>query len=330
MNWEELGEFGFIEQWIRPRSRRRRQVIVGPGDDGAVWRSRKPQVITTDILVENVDFRLEWTSPRHLGRRLVSVNLSDLAAMGAKPWGFLISLAIPLTRVAPDFFDPFRKGVFEVLDRYQIDLLGGDISQSPKSLVLSGVALGEVVWKGSRGMLRSGARPGDLIFVTGRLGEAALGLELQRRGLLNEGPGFLSRLHDPDPPIETGLWLARNRFTTSMIDISDGFSVDLRHILEASRCGAEVRLEALPLSSRYKRICQKLSLSPWDLALSGGEDYELLFTVSPKDRRRVENRKGITWIGSVLSGSQGFKILDRDGKPYFVKKEGFDHFRSAL
>lgn len=330
MNWKELGEFGFIEQWIRSRSSRRKQVLVGPGDDGAVWRSHGLQVVTTDLLVEEVDFRLEWTSPRWLGRKLISVNLSDLAAMGARPWGFLISLAIPLTRIAPDFFDPFRKGVFEVLDRYKIDLLGGDVSSSPQSLVLNGVALGEAVWKGAPKNLRSGARPGDLIFVTGRLGEAALGLELQRRGLLNEGPEFLSRLHDPNPPVEMGLWLARNRLATSMMDVSDGLKADLRHILEASRCGAEVHLEALPLSSRYKRICQKLSLSPWDLALSGGEDYELLFTISPKNRRRIEGRKGITWIGSVLSESQGFKILDRDGNPHQVQKEGFDHFRPTL
>ncbi len=330
MDWRGLGEFGFIKRWIQSRTLCSKQVIVGPGDDSAVWRPRGLQVVTTDLLVEGVDFRIDGTSPRLLGRKLVSVNWSDLAAMGARPRAFLLSLAIPSSRIAPGFFESFRKGVFEVLDSYQADLLGGDISQSPKSLVLSGVALGEALWKGNPEVLRSGASPGDLLYVTGRLGEAALGLELQRRARVKGGAPFLSRLHDPNPPVETGMWLAKNRLITSMIDISDGLLLDLRHILEASRCGAEIYLEALPLSDRYRKVCRELSLSPWDLALSGGEDYELLFTVSSRNRSKLEKRGGFTCIGSILSRRQGLRVIGLNGKSYPFKKEGYDHFRSRL
>lgn len=331
-SWRELGEFGFIRKWIDSNRKWREETIVGPGDDGAVWAPQTSQVITTDLLIEEIDFRIGGIPPEALGRKLVSINLSDLAAMGAKPFGFLVSLAIP-ERISPEFFDPFREGVFERLARYRIDLLGGDVSRSPGPLVLNGTAVGEVVGAGGDRMLRSGARPGDRIYVTGTLGDAALGLELEKSPLGEEERFFVTRLHDPTPRVEVGVGLAECGLPTAMIDVSDGLLQDLRHILDASHCGAELWLRDFPFSEGYLELCRQRELSSFDLALSGGEDYELLFTVREGDQGRVEQLFerldcSVAWIGRVTPPSDGVRILDPEGRLYSPRKGGFNHFPS--
>ena len=326
MNLKEIGEFGFIDR-IAARTVPGSGVALGIGDDAAaiIPVPGLQTLITTDMLVEGVHFELSFTTPSELGRKSLAVNLSDIAAMGGKPRFALLSLAVP-PGLPLEFLDAFIGGFISRAERYGVALIGGDTCASRSGFVVSVTLIGEQ--RPDRVVRRSGARPGDRVYVTGTLGDAALGLELLRRG---ERDGAAVNRHlDPLPRTEAGLALAEARVPTAMIDVSDGLLADLGHILRQSGFGAAVFLDRLPLSPEYlNRICD-LSDDRFALALSGGEDYELLFT-SPADREEevlaLFNSPAlpVALIGEITS-APGLALIAPDGVPYTPKSFGFNHF----
>mgnify|MGYP000126710000 CR=1 FL=1 len=254
------------------------------GDDCAVLpkSSTHDLLISADMLVEDIDFRLEWAPPKCIGHKALAVSLSDIAAMGGRPTHSLLSIGIPEKLWKTDFVDEFYEGYTKLAKQFDVELVGGDISKTPDKVVVDSVVLGEV--PKSKAILRSGAKPSDLIYVTGELGGAHAGLNLLESG------EFFGNLEDAskDSLISkqlSPLPLAGEAFleiATSMIDISDGLSGDLANICRASKVGAKIDANKLPfnenLSSFYSQKSEQI-----DIALNGGEDFELLFTVNPKN-----------------------------------------------
>ncbi len=297
-------------------------LILGIGDDAAVVRrTGKRQLITTDLLVEDVHFTASFHPPYYLGRKSLNVNLSDIAAMGAKPRFALLGLALRKglkTQWVEDFF----RGLKAAGEEAGVRLIGGDISTGRK-IVVSVTILGE----GKTVITRSGARPGDLIFLSGRPGDAAAGRRLLRRGYRlgqdKEADSLLLAFLDPVPQVAFGQAISRLQAASAMIDTSDGLSVDLLHLCEESRTGAEIDLEKLPLSPAL-RFFEKRPDRP---ALHGGEDYGLLFTVRPRKSvliARLKKRFEVHRIGRMVRGRGVFSV-DREGRKRPLEVRGFEH-----
>lgn len=328
-----LGELGLLRRigkWAGERSSR---LVQGVGDDVAVMEtgdgSQTCLLATTDMLVEDVDFRLSWTDPFLLGKKALAVNLSDIAAMGGRPLYFLVSLGLP-RHIPVAFVSSLYRGLREMARRYQTLLVGGDLTLSRK-IVINICLLGE----GEKDLLayRKGARPGDDLFVTGTLGDAALGLKiLFHGGARGRGRGLIDRHLDPTPRLELGQALCRERLANAMIDVSDGLLLDLSHVLEASCVGAQVFEECLPLSRLYRRYVHVYADGLYTLALRGGEDFELLFTASPEKKQKIlslSNDLGtpITWIGKIVSKREGLRIVRENGTSYAPRSRGYEHFK---
>ena len=349
-----LGEFGLISR-IAGRVSAPESVITGIGDDAAVTAiSAGMQLLTsTDMLLEDVHFRRAWHDPCRLGRKSLAVSISDIAAMGGIPRWALLSLAIP-AMLPLDFIDDFMRGFLEMAAENRVALIGGDTCSSRTGLTVSVTIMGEQ--HPDRIVRRSGAMPDDDIWVTGTLGDAALGLKLlesdfgsaqlpDNTGLTNsslpshnflsgaEGRDYLlSRLLDPTPLVSAALALAEAGLATAMIDVSDGILADYGHIAEQSGVGGTIRLGDLPLSDSFRRQTESLSIFPFHLALSGGEDYELCFTADSSNREKVVDclKKcsiAVTRVGIVTRFS-GVTAVNPDGSRYIVQKEGFNHFKS--
>jgi len=326
VNVRELGEFGLIAR-IADRVRPGTGVETGIGDDAAVTVPSAGCLMlsTTDMLLEGVHFDLSLTGPYSLGRKSLSVNLSDIAAMGGEPRHFLLSMAIPST-ISVEFLDDFIRGMLDRADEFGVSLIGGDTCSSKSGLVISVSVFGEQL-PGTI-IRRSGAVEGDTIFVTGTVGDSALGLEMLKRG---ERGGTAAQRHlDPRPRVAEGLALARAGIPSAMIDISDGLLADLEHILQCSDVGAGLELDKIPLSSFFLEKCSPLSDESVSLALTGGEDYELLFTVPPSREGEVSGlfeRLGtpVTAIGRITAGG-GLSITAGNGADYMISKRGFNHF----
>lgn len=326
MKLRELGEFGLIER-IAGRVPRKTGVKIGIGDDAAAIEPTAGllSLVTTDMLVEGVHFDLSLCDPLTLGRKSLSVNLSDIAAMGGLPRHFLLSLAIPRD-VPVEFLDAFIEGMLERGDQFGVTLIGGDTSSSPAGLVVSVTVIGEqspdLIVK------RSGARPGDFICVTGTLGDAALGLALLKAGV-RDGTAIARHL-DPLPRVREGIKLAEAEIPSAMIDISDGLLADLGHILDHSGTGARLYLEKLPISGEYREK-QPLSKEEFFLfPLSGGEDYELLFTTPPDKAPALQSIFAETGTTATVIGEitphAGLSVLTPSGIEYTPKYRGFNHF----
>jgi thiamine-monophosphate kinase len=295
----DLGEFGLIgriERIAAARFTAGREVRLGIGDDAALLRPRPGQdlVVTTDALVEDVHFRFSTQSARGLGRRALAVNLSDLAAMGARPLACLLSLAAPASSEAGRCLDLVR-GLVEVATQQGCPLVGGNVSRARETSITV-TALGSV--RADRALTRSAARPGDGLYVTGTLGGAALALARGERERVR-----LRRT--PVPRLEAGRALARLASAGACIDVSDGLLADLGHVLEASQVGASLDADRLPTPRGFGAACRRLDLEPGRLALEGGEDYELLFTVRPRglSMASLAKRLGVrvTRIGVVTA-----------------------------
>jgi len=311
---------------------------LGIGDDCAVIRPRRGEelVVTTDLSLENVHFRRDWHPPQSVGHRCLARGLSDLAAMGARPEAAFLSLALPADLTGyhngssyhswmQDFFD----GLMALAERHRVPLAGGDLAKSPpglrhaKGLVVADIVLLGSVPKG-RSLLRSGARPGDMIYVTGALGgSAAELLALERRPAAfrraDEGGEGHPHLY-PEPRLATGRKLMRGRLATAAIDLSDGLSTDLAHLCEESGLAAEIDAESLPVDAR----------ATLEQALHGGEDYELLFTAGPKTV--VPSPLGgvlVHAIGRMKKRGRGplVQMSDRNGKRGALAAGGWEHFR---
>jgi thiamine-monophosphate kinase len=299
----------------------RAHLIRGIGDDCAVLRPAigSDLLVTTDLSLEGVHFRREWHPPESVGHRCLARGLSDIAAMGGEPIAAFLSLALP-AKLPQSWVDKFLKGLLNLADQFGVTLAGGDTSQSPSRVLADIVVLGSAP-KG-RAILRSGASVGDLIYVTGTLGgsAAALGLLFSKKKI---DPQKFPRHFAPVPRIQAAQILRAEKIPTSMIDLSDGLSTDLSHICEASAVGAEIWAGAIPRA----KIGSPPKLVDLELALHGGEDYELLFTASP--RKRVPKRIAavpVTCIGEITRKKR-IALVNENGSRSILKPKGWEHFR---
>ena len=338
-----IHEFELIRAIHRRHGRHTPSVIQGIGDDAAIITSRAGQwtVLTTDLLTEGVHFDLRTATMADIGFRAVASNLSDIAAMGGTPQYLLVTLAIPRTGTSHHVHQLYR-GMMAACRPHHVGLIGGDTSASNGGWFLSVALIGVVPSR--QALFRSGARIGDLLYVTGTIGDSLAGLRL-----LNEVPpgtkpyqwtAALSTRHRqfligrhlrPTARVAEGQWLNTHRFATSAIDISDGLSGDLRHICRESHVGADLDLAALPLSPACHAFAASRELDPVDLALTGGEDYELLFTVSPRQRLRLERaalKRGfsLTCIGKIHPLRFGIQAVSPHGRRHRLANTSYTHF----
>ncbi len=321
-----MTEFELINCLTKDVCKKTQELKQGIGDDCAVFAGADHDwLITSDMLVENVHFDLAYTDFYLLGRKSLSVNLSDIAAMGGEPVFFTVNIAAP-KQVSFEQIKELYKGLLDNAKESKVLLIGGDTSKSETGLIISITMLGKSFLPGP--ILRKGAKPGDLIYVTGELGSAALGLKCYQAGKAcpNVKP-FLERFANPKPRMEIGKSLGVNNLATAMIDVSDGLLADLGHIAESSEVGYYLQIEKLPLLESFQQVADELKLNQTDLALSGGEDYELVFTVSPNNKHSLENHKiEATHIGEITADSKSQIIVDKHGKKIDVKAKGYDHF----
>ena len=319
-----MNEVELIRRYFAHQPVTRRDVVVPIGDDGAVLDVPVEQqlVVSTDTLNAGVHFPVD-ADAASVGHKSLAVNLSDLAAMGAEPAWFTLNLSLP--QIDTSWLDGFCQGLFALAREHQVQLVGGDTTRGPLAI---SIAIHGLVPRG-QALLRRGAGVGDLIYVSGELGDAALGL-LQHTGKLSLSPTaraqVLGRLHTPTPRVREGL--ALRALASACIDISDGLVADLGHILDASQVGAHIDLARLPLSAVYRQ--QRPSLG-WEGALSHGDDYELCFTLPPARQAMVQPISqtfacGFTCIG-VIEAQPGLRITDDAGRPYHPAAAGHDHFR---
>jgi thiamine-monophosphate kinase len=317
-------EFDLIRRYFtRPAGR----AVLGVGDDAALIRVAPGMelAVSVDMLVAGTHFFPD-AEPRSLGHKALAVNLSDMAAMGATPRWATLALALP--GADETWLQRFAEGFFQMAREYDVDLVGGDTTRGP--LAFSVQIMGEV--PAGRALRRDGARVGDEVWVSGRLGDAALALaHLQGRVALSpeDAAACLPALHTPQPRVALGLALLG--VAHSAIDISDGLLADLGHILESSRLGARIEFDALPVSEAMGRHLHEAAAR--DCLLAGGDDYELCFT-APRDRheqvRDISRRLGLplTQVGGIVAG-RGLTVLDREGKAMAVATRGFDHFAGS-
>jgi thiamine-monophosphate kinase len=296
------------------------------GDDCAVLPrdAQYDMVVTADMLVEGIDFRLDWTTPEFLGHKALAVSLSDVGAMGAEPTWAMLSLGVPEGLWKTGFVDEFFYGYYRLSTKYKVEIVGGDVSRTPDKFVIDSIVAGEV--PRGHAVLRSGAKPGDGIFVTGPVGGAAAGLILLERGM-RYGPDctswqskLLLKQLQPPPPSGSAL---REFGASAMIDLSDGLSSDLSHICEASGIGARIFADRIPI----ERKIDGLRITPdekFKLAVNGGEDFELLFTIDPK-KIPAEKLHHFHHIGDITANA-GIIELIVDGKPQILESKGYRHF----
>lgn len=314
----EVGEFALLERLLPLPGGR--SLDVGPGDDCAFVRcAGEGWLLTTDALIEGVHFERPWLSPRQLGRRAYLVNASDIAAMGGAPRYCLISAAAPPGYPAADLLALLRALAAAAAEDGAV-VAGGNLTRS-RQLMISVSLLGVAP---RRPLLRSGARPGDLLFVTGRLGDAALGLRRLRRDRAARGIA-VRRWREPQPRLRAGAALARRGLARAAIDVSDGLLQDLGHLCRASGVGARIELESVPMSRAVRRAGARL-------ALTGGEDYELVCAVSKRNEGRVRRLAAsagcdFTLIGRCVAGGEGVRVVDARGRDVAAGMTGFDHFR---
>jgi thiamine-monophosphate kinase len=326
----ELGEFELIEKIVSRWKPPGDEVAVGPGDDASAFACPLSNLLilqTTDMLVEEVDFHKGWGTPWQLGWKALAVNLSDIAAMGGIPRHTHLSLAIPKTWTQDDILrltDGFR----ELAEKYKISLLGGDLSTSPGPLVIN-VTVSGIIPR-SLILRRAGAQPGELIWVSGTLGDAAGGLKLfqaeEKRLPKQLGRAFLM----PAPQVKLGVLCANSEAIATLIDISDGLAGDLGHILKASKVGAVIEEKKLPVSKTLRQTAEKHGWNLLELVLYGGEDFQLLGCVEEtlweEFRKSVKLDLGlnVTVIGQII-GDRGLWLLRDDGRAKKIKTKGYEH-----
>ncbi len=394
-----MNEFDFIRS-LREQTRLRKhssRLITGIGDDASLitQTANRNLVVTTDLLVEDVDFHRNAAPPRLLGHKALAVSLSDIAAMGARPFWSFVSIGLPADVWRSDFRDKFFAGYLALADQYGVTLAGGDVSETKAGIVVDSVVLGEVA--NDIAVLRSGARAGDQIYVTGTLGGAAGGWRLIEMGArLGEGgltslpsaskrgvtttvregsdqeagapangsergsavrsvPGavatgsldvqgsdqetqtseiraiesLLLRQLRPSPRVGWGIVIGEERLATAMIDISDGLSSDLAHLCNESNVGVLIQSSSVPIDKDVTRLCGRRALDPLALALHGGEDFELLFTVRPDDVTRLPKRVDgveVSHIGEVTDQRGSTKIAEKN-RVWDLRPGGFEHFK---
>jgi len=333
-----LGEFGLIDHLTRNNETRNASTLVSVGDDAAVLdHFGKQIVVTTDLLIEGVHFDLMYTPLTHLGYKSVIVNLSDVYAMNATPTQVTMSIGIS-NRFSVEALEEFYEGVYAACEKYNVDLVGGDTTTSNKGFVISVTAIGEVAE--DRFVKRDGAKKGDLVCVSGDLGAAYLGILLMEREkkIFLESPEvqpdlegqdyILRRLLKPEARKDIIEFFEKNDILpTSMMDISDGLSSEILHICRQSNTGCILYEDKLPIAEESREFAFKLELDPTACALSGGEDYELLFTLDQKDHDKIVLNEQISVIGYVTEPGEGAHIITRSGKKHAVTAQGWNAFK---
>ncbi len=306
---KNIGEFGLIER-IKAKTRVDKSVICGIGDDAAVIKLNKNKflLLTSDILIEDVHFKRQDATPYQVGRKALAVNISDIAAMGGIPKYALLSVGLP-SNLTLDFVDRLYLGIRKLAENFKINIVGGDTSSS-KKLIISVSLIGEV--RNKELVTRSGAKKGDIIFVTGSLGMAWKGKHLNFT-----------------PKLEEAHTLVRNFKISSMIDISDGLSSDLWQIAKAGKVGAVLFENLIPLAKGVKALAKKKKKNPVNFALNSGEEFELLFTLSPGEARKLVDSNldfPLTCIGEIITAEHGLQLINRRHQLRRLKPGGFRHF----
>ena len=330
-----LGEFGLINHLTQNNETKNASTILSVGDDAAVIDNFGRQtVVSTDLLIEGIHFDLSYTPLKHLGYKSIVVNLSDIYAMNATPSQVTVSIAFS-NRFGLEALDELYSGIYAACDKYQVDLIGGDTSTSQKGLIISVTAIGEVA--PGNFIKRSTAKPNDLICVSGELGGAFLGLTLlEREKKIFEETGaqpdlenqayIVGRLLKPEARNDIIAFFAEKEIAPSaMMDISDGLSSDILHICNQSRVGCVLYEDKFPIHEEAKQFAYKLQLDPTACALSGGEDYELLFTISQTDYEIVKDNKEISVIGFITEEKEGSLIITRAGNKHQLIAQGWNH-----
>jgi thiamine-monophosphate kinase len=333
-----LGEFGLIEHLTKNIELQNASSILGVGDDAAVIdHFGKQTVVTTDLLIEGVHFDLMYTPLKHLGYKSVIVNLSDIYAMNATPTQIVISIAIS-SRFSVEAVDELYEGIYAACEKYGVDLVGGDTTSSQKGLIISITAIGEVT--PDKFVKRSTAQKGDLVCVSGDLGGAYVGLLFLEREkkIFLESPGVqpdlegeayvVGRLLKPEARKDIIEFFEKEIITpTSMMDISDGLSSELLHICKQSQLGCVLYEDKLPIADATRQAAFKFELDPTACALSGGEDYELLFTIPQADYDKLVLNEQISVVGYMTEAEQGAHILTKGGSKHAITAQGWNHLK---
>ncbi len=334
MKVSELGEFGLIDLLAKMAYCARnnqeaswQQLIIGIGDDAAAWHSdASTQLATTDSFIQDIHFSLDTTSWEDLGWKAIAVNLSDIAAMGGIPRYALVSLALPGHTEVADV-SAIYKGMIELAKRFEVAIIGGDTSSAPL-VAINITLLGSAKGRDKDILTRSAAKPGDKVAVTGELGAAAAGVRMLNRKLQfspEAAACFKKASLRPYPRIAEGQLLVEQEVKTAT-DISDGLIQDLNHICQASQVGARIEIDRVPIQPEVRANCGDSAL---ELALSGGEDYELLFTASTEVIAKVKKAAPcpVTIIGEIVAAKTGeITLLDKKGEPFSLAKTGWEHF----
>ncbi len=330
MRFRDLGEVPFIER-LRRRLPAAEGVVIGVGDDCAELAGfdRGRLLVTTDLLLEDVHFRLTTTTPEQLGHKMLAVNLSDVAAMGGTPRFFVCALGIP-GDTEVEIVERLYEGALSLAAKHDVALVGGDTNRSETGMVLAVTVMASPPKRGA--ITRGGAKPGDALLVTGTLGDSAVGLKIleENLSLSPHLPAFeqLVRRHlEPTPRVEAGRVLAAERLLHAAIDLSDGLAIDASHLARESGVAIDVDPALIPLSPELQAAAHELGLDPVAVAVAGGEDYELLLAVSSRKVAAAEEalrRLGlpVTRIGRIVEGDGEVRIGDRPASEF----RGFQHF----
>ncbi|MGE4287136.1 MAG: thiamine-phosphate kinase [Salinivirgaceae bacterium] len=334
---KDLGEFGLIDRLTKDIKIKHASTVKGVGDDAAVLDyTDKELVVTTDLLVEGIHFDLTYTPLKHLGYKAVVVNLSDVYAMNAIPKQITVSIALS-GKFSLEAVELLYAGIHKACEHYQVDLIGGDTTSSVTGLAISITAIGEV--EKGQAVYRNGAKPGDLICVSGDLGAAYAGLQILNREKAvyqvnpNSQPDMsaydyvLERQLKPEARRDIVEALKKSAIKpTSMIDVSDGLSSEIIHICKQSNCGAKIMDADLPIDAQTIHVAEELNMDASLLALSGGEDYELLFTVSPDDLTKLSMVEGVQVIGEIVPADQEVRLYGKSGGSTAITAQGWNAY----
>lgn len=337
---ENIGEFGLIERLTRNFPLTQASSIKGIGDDAAIIEHLTGRtLVSTDMLVEGVHFDLSYVPPQHLGYKAVAVNLSDIYAMGGRPTQITVNLAIS-NRFGIEYLDKVYEGIRHACEVYEVDLVGGDTTSSYSGLIISITAIG--IADENEIVERSGAKENDLLVVSGDLGGAYMGLQvLEREKRVFQGnPDLqpelggneyvLERQLKPEARKDIPELLAKLQVhPTAMIDISDGLSSEALHLAKQSKLGVAIYEEKIPIDPQVFKLCEEFKLNASTIALNGGEDYELLFTISLEDHDKIKGNPHLTVIGHMTDAGAGTNLVTRDGASIPLQAQGWNAMRDS-
>lgn len=315
MKIKDIGEFELINRISK--NPKNKDILIGIGDDAAVIKTKGLQVLTTDCLIEGDHFTRDWFTPEQIGMKSIEINVSDIGAMGGNPKYALISLALP-NDLNVNFVEKMYKGMWKSCKKYDVEIIGGNMTHS-RQIMISVTLTGKVNKK--KLTLRSGAKPNDYLIVSGQLGFGRAGLKLFQKNI--EGfEKIKNKYLEPKAQLKKGIKLAP--YVNSMIDISDGLAPEVKHICDKSKCGAIIYKEKIPIDIDVKKVATVLDEDAYDYALYGGEDFELLYTVSGDNINKISG----FIIGEIIKKREiKLKFLDKEVN---IDKMGYDHFSNAI